>query len=445
MISGQSGDQHNSQLEKIIVPLSSAMKPIPKKLRDEMAAEYYYHHCCRRDEHCSGRVTWEHCFTYAGRQVQERWAIIPLCEYHHLGSGLNKRINREIAISRATPEDLAKYPGIEKGYMKIGKILIIIAIVFSLFSSFSPAYATKIIADCDEKGNCKPVAKYEEEAGWTNIIILSVGGAFVLSLLFGSMFLVSQQELAFIERFGKFKKVSGAGLNFKVPFIDKRAGTLSLKIEELQNDITVKSSDNAFLVVPVRVQFKVLAEFAKEAFYTLQNPGKQMSSYVLNVVRSTATSMSMDEIFKSKDKFEQEVKTELNEKFSGFGFSIVNVLVDDPVPSDEVARAFDRVISSARVKEAAQNEADAVQIKMIGEAKAEALSLELKANAYVNQRKIITNGLNEMGIKSEDLLGFLERIDWRDAIRDIKNGSVVIIPADMNGSDIAKIKALQKS
>ena len=91
------------------------MNKIPPRLRADMAADPYYQICCRRDGECSGRITWEHAFTFAGRQVQEKWAIIPLCWWHHLGRGLNKAINRIIAIGRATPEELAKYPGIEKG------------------------------------------------------------------------------------------------------------------------------------------------------------------------------------------------------------------------------------------------------------------------------------------------------------------------------------------
>ncbi|MCL5435934.1 MAG: hypothetical protein M1275_02540 [Patescibacteria group bacterium] len=86
------------------------MRPIPPKLRQELAGDEYYQICSRRDENCSGRITWEHAFTYAGRQINEKWAIIPLCENHHLGKLLNKKINHRIALARATKEDLKKYP-----------------------------------------------------------------------------------------------------------------------------------------------------------------------------------------------------------------------------------------------------------------------------------------------------------------------------------------------
>lgn len=92
------------------------MRKIPPQLRDEMANDVYYQKCARQNGACMGRITWEHTYIYAGKQINEKWAIIPLCEYHHAvnsyqdSGDLNKKANRCIALSRATEEDLAKYP-----------------------------------------------------------------------------------------------------------------------------------------------------------------------------------------------------------------------------------------------------------------------------------------------------------------------------------------------
>lgn len=86
------------------------MNNIPTKLRALLADDPYMKVCARADEYCSGRITWEHALYYGGKQIQERWAIIPLCVYHHLGPGLHKEINQAIALANATDEDLAAYP-----------------------------------------------------------------------------------------------------------------------------------------------------------------------------------------------------------------------------------------------------------------------------------------------------------------------------------------------
>jgi len=60
---------------------------------------------------CNGRITLEHAWIYAGKQIQEAWAIVKVCWYHHLGNGLEKDYNRYKALLQADIKDLQKrYP-----------------------------------------------------------------------------------------------------------------------------------------------------------------------------------------------------------------------------------------------------------------------------------------------------------------------------------------------
>ena len=54
-------------------------------------------------------------------------------------------------------------------------------------------------------------------------------GILVLVLLTG-LFVVKQQTAAIVERFGRFLAIRQSGLHFKIPFIDRIAGRISLKI-----------------------------------------------------------------------------------------------------------------------------------------------------------------------------------------------------------------------
>ena len=89
------------------------MRPIPLKTRKEIKSDPFYKTCARaEDGSCQGRITIEHALIYAGRQINEKWALIPLCEYHHAvdkhqdGGDLNKEKNIWIALNRATNEQL---------------------------------------------------------------------------------------------------------------------------------------------------------------------------------------------------------------------------------------------------------------------------------------------------------------------------------------------------
>lgn len=84
------------------------MRPIPKKLREALARDPFMKRCIHAG--CVEPPEWEHALIYAGKQINEYWAIVPVCTYHHRGAGLNKRYNQHRALQRATTEDFAKYP-----------------------------------------------------------------------------------------------------------------------------------------------------------------------------------------------------------------------------------------------------------------------------------------------------------------------------------------------
>lgn len=96
------------------------MRAIPVKMKKEMLDDPAYHSCMRNDyflDHmCQGRLTLEHAFIYAGKQINEKWAIIAICAWSHDvdlfqgGGNLNKEKNQYVALMRATDEELAKYP-----------------------------------------------------------------------------------------------------------------------------------------------------------------------------------------------------------------------------------------------------------------------------------------------------------------------------------------------
>jgi hypothetical protein len=59
------------------------MRPIPHKLRRELGLDPFMKICV----HCSNEpVEWNHVWTYAGKQINEIWSIIPLCQHCHRGN-----------------------------------------------------------------------------------------------------------------------------------------------------------------------------------------------------------------------------------------------------------------------------------------------------------------------------------------------------------------------
>lgn len=302
------------------------------------------------------------------------------------------------------------------------------------------------------------------DASITNIFVLMgciVVGA-IIGAFFGSMcMIVRQQKVKIIEVLGKFSSIKQAGFNFKPPApFGQVVGELSLKIWQVVAPVGVKSKDNAFLNIPVKVQLKIKPEKAREAFYELREAEKQIIAYVENYMRAQANTMEMDLIFSSKDEFKTAIQNHLKEKFERYGYEIVDVLVDDPQPSDELKKAFDKVLAAKRDQEASELEKTAIKNRIVGKAQAEAESLVLKATAYVTMRTTMAEG-NSAAIKKfcgdedgldishSEALAYFAGLDSRDAIRDASQGkgSVIVIPAaGLDGvSQIGQVAALTKA
>ena len=159
---------------------------------------------------------------------------------------------------------------------------------------------------------------------------------FITLILFGTFFIVKQQSAAVVERFGKFVNTRQSGLQIKIPIIDRVAGRLSLRIQQLDVVVETKTKDDVFVKVKVSVQYKVIKDKVYDAFYKLDFPQDQITSYVFDVVRAEVPKMILDDVFEKKDDIAIAVKGELNEAMKNYGFDIIKTLVTDIDPDAQV-------------------------------------------------------------------------------------------------------------
>ena len=124
-------------------------------------------------------------------------------------------------------------------------------------------------------------------------VILVIG----LVILFSGIFIVRQQSAAILERFGKFQSIRNSGLHLKIPIIDNIAGRINLKVQQLDVLIETKTKDNVFVKLKISVQFQVVKSNVYDAFYKLESPSDQITSYVFDVVRAEVPKMRLDDVF----------------------------------------------------------------------------------------------------------------------------------------------------
>ncbi|SHI50131.1 Regulator of protease activity HflC, stomatin/prohibitin superfamily [Cruoricaptor ignavus] len=214
-------------------------------------------------------------------------------------------------------------------------------------------------------------------------------------LVLSSFFTVKQQTAAIVERLGKFQSVRHAGLQWKIPLIDRVAKRLNLKIQQLDVLIDTKTLDNVFVRMKVSVQYMVIKEQAADAFYKLEFPESQITSYVFDVVRAEVPKMKLDDVFVRKDDIANAVKNELQDAMRSYGYDIIKALVTDIDPDEQVKHAMNRINAAEREKTAAEYESEAQRIRIVAVAKAEAESKKLQGQGIADQRREIARGLEE--------------------------------------------------
>ena len=268
-----------------------------------------------------------------------------------------------------------------------------------------------------------------------------------LFIFFAAFFTVKQQTAVVIERFGKFMSIRSSGLQLKIPIIDRIAGRVNLKIQQLDVLIETKTKDNVFIKMKVSVQFNVIQNKVYEAFYKLEYPHDQITAYVFDVVRAEVPKLILDDVFVRKDDIAIAVKRELNEAMTTYGYDIINTLVTDIDPDIQVKNAMNRINAADREKTAAEFESEAQRIRIVAKAKAEAESKKLQGQGIANQRREIARGLvesvevlNSVGINSQEasaLIVVTQHYDTLQAIGADTNSNLILLPnSPQAGSDM---------
>lgn len=260
----------------------------------------------------------------------------------------------------------------------------------------------------------------------------------LLLLVLGAFFTVKQQTIVIVERLGKFQSIRQPGFNFKIPIIDSIAGKVTLKIQQLDVTIETKTKDDVFVKIKVSVQYQVMQSAVYDAFYKLQNPHEQITSYVFDVVRAEVPKLRLDDVFERKDDIAIAVKGELQEAMQSYGYTIIKTLVTDIDPDEQVKQAMNRINSAEREKIAAEYEAEAERIKIVAKAKAEAESKQLQGKGIADQRREIAKGLEEsvkvlngVNINSQEassLIVVTQHYDTLSSIGSNNRSNLILLP-----------------
>ncbi len=254
------------------------------------------------------------------------------------------------------------------------------------------------------------------------------------------IFVVQQQTVVIVERFGKFQRIAFPGLNIKIPFIESIRCKISLRIRQLDVEVETKTKDNVFITIMIAVQYNVLSEKVYEAFYMLQDPVEQIKAFVFDLVRAQVPLMNLDDVFSRKDDVADAIKNELEATMSSFGYEIMKALVTDINPDPHVKAAMNEINTAQRLRVAATERGEADKILKVKQAEAEAEASILQGKGIAGQRQAIIEGLSQSvdefvkhnsEIRASSVMDMVLLIQYIDTLRDIganSKSNVVFVP-----------------
>lgn len=275
------------------------------------------------------------------------------------------------------------------------------------------------------------------------LVFVLVFVIFLLGLVATWAYIVPQQVIYIVEAFGKFSRADAAGLHFKRPFIDRIAGKVSLRVQQLDNQIVTKTLDNVYVTCDVSVQYQVNARKVSDAFYKLENPEMQIKAYVEDAVRSAIPQLDLDAAYTAKDEIASEVQTVISGAMTEFGYVIVRTLVTAIEPDQSIREAMNSINEANRRREAAKAQAEADRIVTVTKAEAEAEKMRLRGEGIASQRKAIVDGLSESmrqlkdsGLSDSEVMSVLLINQYIDTLNQFASGEgthTVFLPSGPEG------------
>lgn len=262
----------------------------------------------------------------------------------------------------------------------------------------------------------------------------------VIGLIASSLFVVKQQQAYIIERLGKFNRVAQPGLNVKIPFFERIAKRVELRIRQLDLTVETKTRDNVFVTIPVSVQYQV--SNPADSYYRLASPSQQITAYVFDRVRSSLSQLDLDDAFSSKDRIAREIELTLSQEMDGYGFRIINTLVTDINPDPTVRASMNSINAAQREREAAISLAEAEKIKVVKQAEADAESKKLQGQGIANQRKAIVDGLVQqyeslrdagIGHEAQEMLLLTQYFDTLQEVAKYSRTQTLMLPSNPGG------------
>jgi regulator of protease activity HflC (stomatin/prohibitin superfamily) len=276
--------------------------------------------------------------------------------------------------------------------------------------------------------------------------------AIIVLLVLSSVRIVQQNTVYVVEFLGKFNRMMTAGLNFKVPLLERVAEKVSLRQQNFALMGHYPSKDKVIVDVATNLIYGVTttSEGVQKYTYSLMNRQQSIAAIIENSLRTYIAKETHEGILEKKEELATHIRGDLEIQFSEWGMNIFSFQITEVNFPPTITQAMSEVVASEQLKRAAENQGEAVKIKSIKESEAEKERKRLQGEGIALEREAIAQGLkqsieivqNATGQTAKEIMALLTLTQYLDTMKSIgtsANSKVIFLDSSASKTgDITK-------
>lgn len=272
------------------------------------------------------------------------------------------------------------------------------------------------------------------------ILLLIVLGVVLLT----GIRIVEQNNVFVIEFLGKYKRIMSAGLNLKIPFLERVANKVSLRQQNFAIGGKYPSADKVIVDVATNLIYAVNAseEGIKRYTYVLFDPKQSIGAIIENSLRTYIAKETHEGILEKKEELALHIKSDLDKQFGEWGMIISSFQITNVNFPLTITDAMSEVVASQQLRKAAENKGEAVKIQAIKEAEAEKERKRLQGEGIALEREAIAGGLKKSietvqqvtNQSSAEIMAILSLTQYLDTLKSIgssENSKVIFMDTNI--------------
>jgi regulator of protease activity HflC (stomatin/prohibitin superfamily) len=218
--------------------------------------------------------------------------------------------------------------------------------------------------------------------------VLSTAFFVLLFLAFFLSFVTVQQgTVAVVTVFGKYRRIMGPGLNFKIPFIEqiyKRVSIQNRSVELEFQAITIDQANVYFKAMLLYAVVNTNEESIKNVAFKFIDDRNLMQALVRTIegsIRGFVATKRQSEVLSLRKEIVEDVKEQIDQTLETWGYHLLDLQLNDITFDEAIIKSMAQVVASSNLKAAAENEGQALLIKKTRAAEAEGNAIKIAAEA----------------------------------------------------------------